>query len=368
MITYEIETIKINLSICLRNTVQIWYIENFSDLKKQTFRFFDEKTDHWCEVFIKKFRQSVIFAFQKFSKKKYFLNDVKNHKNISSFVFSIMKHAKAANISDQYSQLIWIFNVIISEIKKNIEAFKKNISIVFFLKQLENKKNTWHQIYNRKFEFSYNKFYEKYQFFYFKRYDHNAHEKFSQTDVAREKFFQNFFSESKKKTKKKPNKSNQSSNDNDRKNKIQKTIFSWKNRASSDEYFENRNEYRQNRYDKNRDYEKKRYKNKYQNRNRYRDKIRDYERFDVRFQNARFQKTYMNNYEYEDSYANDESYEKINFNEKYDDENSKNQYFYNVIMKFFEICKKCDIFKKNSNSTICFTHTFVTAKWIFLNQ
>ena len=158
-------------------------------------------------------------------------------------------------------------------------------------------------------------------------------------------FFRNFF-QNRKKTKKKTNKSNQSSNDDDRKNKIQKTIFSWKNRASSDEYFENRNEYRQNRYDKNRDYEKKRYKNKYQNRNRYRDKIHDYERFDVKFQNVRFQKMYTNNYEYENFYANDESYEKINSNEKYDDEDSKNQYFYNVIMKSFEICKKCDVFKK----------------------
>ena len=345
IITYEIETIRTNLSTCLRDTVQIWYIESFSDLKKQTFRSFDEKTDHWCEIFIKKFRQSVTFAFQKFSKKKYFLNDVKSHRDISNFVFSIMKHAKTTNISDQYNQLIWIFNIIVSEIRKNIEIFKKTISIVFFLKQLENKKNTWHQIYNRKFGFSYNKFYEKYQSFYFKRYDHDAHEKFSQTDVAREKFFQKLFSESKK-NEKKTNKSNQSSNDDDRKNKIQKTIFSWKNRVSSNEYFENRNEYRQNKYDKNRDYEKKRYKNKYQNRNKYRDKIRDYERFDVKSQNAKFQKTYTNSYEYEDPYANDKSYEKINSNEKYDDKKSKNQYFYNVIMKFFEICKKCDIFKK----------------------
>ena len=100
MITYEIETIKINLLICLRETIQIWYIKSFSDLKKQTFRFFDEKTDYWCEIFIKKFQQLVIFAFQKFSKKKYFLNNVKNYKNISNFVFSIIKHAKTINISD----------------------------------------------------------------------------------------------------------------------------------------------------------------------------------------------------------------------------------------------------------------------------
>ena len=43
------------------------------------------------------------FRFSEIFKKKYFLNDVKNHKNISNFVFSIMKHAKTANISDQYN-------------------------------------------------------------------------------------------------------------------------------------------------------------------------------------------------------------------------------------------------------------------------
>ena len=186
-------------------------------------------------------------------------------------------------------------------------------------------------------------------------------------------FFKNFFQNRKKNEKKKTNKSNQSSNDNDRKNKIQKTIFSWKNRVSLNEYFENRNEYRQNkydknrdeyqnRYDKNRDYNKKRYKDK------YREKIRNYERFDVKFQNAKFQKTYTNSYEYENLYANDESYEKINFNEKYNDENLKNQYFYNMIMKFSKFAKNAMFSKKNLNSIICFMHTFVIAKWIFLNQ
>ena len=160
-------------------------------------------------------------------------------------------------------------------------------------------------------------------------------------------FFRSFF-QNRKKTKKKTNRSNQSSNDDDRKGKIQETTFSWKNRVSSDEYSEGRDEYRQNRYDKdrdeyqnkNRDYDRKRYKDK------YREKARDYERSDVRFQDVRSQEAYTSSYEYENLYADGESYEKINFNEKYDDEESKDQYFYNVIMKFFEICKKCGILKE----------------------
>ena len=95
------------------------------------------------------------------------------------------------------------------------------------------------------------------------------------------------------------------------------------------DYFENQNEYQQNKYDKNR----KEYQNKYDKncddnkkryKNKYRKKVRDYEQFDVKFQNVKFQKTYTNSYEYENLYTINESYEKINFDEKYNDENSKN--------------------------------------------
>ena len=103
IITYKIKTIKINFLISLRETIQIWYIKNLNNLKKQTFRFFNEKTDHWCEIFIKKFWQWIIFVFQKFLNEKYFLNDVKNYTHILNFVFSIIKYAKTININDQYS-------------------------------------------------------------------------------------------------------------------------------------------------------------------------------------------------------------------------------------------------------------------------
>ena len=46
------------------------------------------------------------FRFSNIFEKKNFLNDVKNYKNISNFVFSTMTHAKAVNISDQYNQFI----------------------------------------------------------------------------------------------------------------------------------------------------------------------------------------------------------------------------------------------------------------------
>ena len=46
MTTYEAETIRTNLSTCLRETAQIWYTEGLSDLEKQALRSLGEGADH----------------------------------------------------------------------------------------------------------------------------------------------------------------------------------------------------------------------------------------------------------------------------------------------------------------------------------
>ena len=266
-----------------------------------------------------------------------------------------MRHAKAANISDQYSQLTWAFNAIAPEIRRNIEALKEIISVASFLKQLENKRDTWHQIYSRKFESSYNKSYGGYQPSYSKRYDHDAHEKSSQTGAARGKSSQKLLP-GPEKNERKTSRPNQPPNGDDRKGKTQEATPPWKDRAPSDEYSGGRGGYRQNRYDKNRggyqnkdrDYDRKRYKDK------YREKTRDYERPDTKSQDARSQKAYTNSYEYGDPYADGEPYEKIDPNEKYDDEESEDQYSYNVTMKSPGVCKKCGIPKKKFKSNNLF--------------
>ena len=65
------------------------------------------------------------FCFSKIFKKKYILNDIKSYKNISNFVFSIIKYAKKFDIKNQYNQLICISNVITFKIRKILRFSKK---------------------------------------------------------------------------------------------------------------------------------------------------------------------------------------------------------------------------------------------------
>jgi hypothetical protein len=161
MIMSNAEIVRTNLSICLRETTQVWYTEDLSDLEKKTLRTFDDDADHWCNALLKKFKKFVAFALNYLIIERYTLNDVRANRDISSFVFQIMRHAKVVNIADLHDQLTWVYNAIVSKLIKDINSFDENISIMMFLKNLEIKKNIWHRIYTRKstssrieFEFS----------------------------------------------------------------------------------------------------------------------------------------------------------------------------------------------------------------------
>ena len=169
---YTIEKIRFNLFNCLKKTVQIWYIKNLSDFEKKTFQSLNIDVEKWCDALIKKFKQFDFFALQFFSSKSYSFDDLKNKKNMFSFVFFVMKHAKTANIANVHDQLIWIYNAIAFELAKDIDFSKKIISISIFFKQLDNKREIWFRIYFRNFnkdsfEYKY-QFFSKYQNFYFK--------------------------------------------------------------------------------------------------------------------------------------------------------------------------------------------------------
>jgi hypothetical protein len=150
MIMSDAEVVRINLSICLRETTQVWYTEDLSHLKKEALRTLDEDADHWCNALLKKFKKFVTSVLNYLIIERYILNDVRANRDIFNFVFQIMRHVKIANITDLHEQLTWTYNVIAFELFKNIDSFDENISIMTFLKNLKTKKNTWHRIYTRK--------------------------------------------------------------------------------------------------------------------------------------------------------------------------------------------------------------------------
>ncbi len=144
------ETVRTNLSTCLRGSTQVWYIEGLSDLEKKTLRTFEEEIDHWCNVLFKKFKKSIASTLNYLTTERYTFDDVRANRDIFSFVFQIMRHVKTINIVDLHEQLTWAYNAIASKLARDIDFSDENTTTMTFLKNLKIKKNTWHRIYSRK--------------------------------------------------------------------------------------------------------------------------------------------------------------------------------------------------------------------------
>ena len=59
----------------------------------------------WCLTLIKKFKESTFTVLIKLNKETYSIDDTWNNQNISSYIYSVIQHAKAADIIDLQGQL-----------------------------------------------------------------------------------------------------------------------------------------------------------------------------------------------------------------------------------------------------------------------
>ena len=361
--TYGAETVRANLSTCLRGTAQIWYTEGLSDLEKQALRSLGEGADHWCEALVKKFRQPVASALQKLSGEKYSLEDVKDQRDISSFVFSVMRHAKAANISDLYSQLTWAYNAIAPEIRRDIDPPRETTSITSFLEQLENKRDTWHQIYSRKFNSGYKKYggygdYQSSSSSYPKRQEHKTYDK------PQQRLIQGPENEGE------TNSTNSPPNAGE-KGKTPEATPPWKDRTPMKEYnaggrddsgYQGRGEsgYQSNKgkwYTSKGNWDRQ---SRYQGRDRYQNNRQDNFQDNSRHKDRpREQEAYTGNYEHGSSYDS-EPYEEIDPNEEYDGDDPDIQYSYNLTPESPGVCRKCGAPRENFASNNSF-HAHIRA-------
>ena len=350
---YTAEKVRSSLSSCLKKTVQIWYTEGLSDLKKKILRSLNIEVEKWCDALIKKFKQSVSSALQSFSSESYSLDDLKNKRDMSSFVFAIMRHAKAANIADVHGQLIWIYNAIASELARDIDSPKETISVSIFFKQFDNKREIWFRIYSRKF----NKGSSEYGYQFFFKYQ-NFYSKYDKDDKGAYKPNQNqpqiVGRQERLLLAPSNEKSSGDSQTSDRSSGNDKNAFSSEQKQNTQSQSADSFWYRQPLKDYNSG-ERGGYRNGFTSNswdrrgrgnfyrsNRWQDRSDRYEN------REQYQKTYAGEERfYEKKPGPFESYENIDSNEEFDGEESSEFYSYNLHPESPDVCKKCDKPKKD---------------------
>jgi hypothetical protein len=145
----NVNQVRKNLFICLRELTLQWYISKLSENIKNLLKY-DNEIEYWEKKLLKRFKKSVSVTMTSLIKKKYTMNDVKRRRKFRKYADVILRVAKFADLTSKINQIFLIYNEIDVKFQRNLFMSKIDIKLNSFLINLDDRKNVWWQLIDRK--------------------------------------------------------------------------------------------------------------------------------------------------------------------------------------------------------------------------
>jgi hypothetical protein len=146
--------IRKNLFTCLRDLALQWYTFELFENIKDLFRY-DNDVKYWKKKLLKRFKESVNKTMISFVKEKYIMKNVKRRRKSKEYAEVILRTAKSTKLISKINQILLIYNEIDVKFQRDIFMSKANTKLNSFLTNLDDRKNVWWQLVERKRENSY---------------------------------------------------------------------------------------------------------------------------------------------------------------------------------------------------------------------
>ena len=137
--------VRVNLNICLRSLIFIWYIAELKLLKHFNFRNF-EIDESWIKKFKQRFKLNYIATINLLIIERYIIIDIQNNCKSFNYIQQVVNYAKNVNFQNIQQQLIWAWKNFNFNLKRNISTLIEFITLSNFVITIKNKKK-----YNKSF-------------------------------------------------------------------------------------------------------------------------------------------------------------------------------------------------------------------------
>ena len=138
------EKIREILPTCFRGEALTWHSTELTDLEKTLLRTADLAV--WFDSLVKRFKERATVAVQHLQTEKYTMTDARNGKSPRTYVQSIMRHAKAAELTSSFNQLTVAWNNLGLEFRRDIPEPTPATTLGQFLDQVDSKANIWFEM------------------------------------------------------------------------------------------------------------------------------------------------------------------------------------------------------------------------------
>jgi hypothetical protein len=145
----NVAQVRENLFTCLRELALQWYTFELSENIKNLLRY-EQDIKYWEKKLIKRFKESVSVAMTSLIKKKYIMKNARRRRESREYVEVILRVVKSAELISKISQIFLIYNEIDVKFQRDISMSKADTKLNNFLTDLDDKKNVWWQLIDRK--------------------------------------------------------------------------------------------------------------------------------------------------------------------------------------------------------------------------
>ncbi|KZF22581.1 hypothetical protein L228DRAFT_260751 [Xylona heveae TC161] len=128
-----------NLFLCLRGDALLWY-GHLSGAKKAILH---QSLSTWCAELISRFKMPGVVALQKLCNDKFTVDDVRSGRNISDYLYSIVRYARSAGFDQVSDQIDFAYRGLDPILREYLAPPSADTSIVRFESQLRARLRLW---------------------------------------------------------------------------------------------------------------------------------------------------------------------------------------------------------------------------------
>lgn len=139
--------VRQNLNTCLRGSALAWYTSELDNLQRVGLRYAENGVEEWVKALVQRFKDAPNVAMRKLNAERYSVADVKNNKNVRSYVTAVMRHARAAELDKPIQQLSQAYNNLDPQLRPFINRPNHATTVREFMDELEAKQDAWRDMY-----------------------------------------------------------------------------------------------------------------------------------------------------------------------------------------------------------------------------
>jgi len=139
-----LDALRVTIPACLRGSALLWHTVELTEMERELLG--NAGLEQWYTILIKRFKERAPSALRNIQENKYTMADAYKGKSPRVFAQELFRHAKAAEMTSVYNQLVVAWNNLDLEFRVHVPEPQPTTTMSQFLELLDSKTSLWSEM------------------------------------------------------------------------------------------------------------------------------------------------------------------------------------------------------------------------------